>query len=822
MSKSILYISFFCFLSIKALPQEKAITIEEKKISSVNGRAAFTGRITDAKTGEPLGGASILFPDLKLGTHADNSGKFQFAEIPAGHHFIEVSHVGYTSITGHIDIDKYTEKDFALQPSVLENQGVTVTGVSNATNMRKTPIPVTAIRRTELLQSSSTNIIDLLAKKPGVSQLATGPGISKPVIRGLGYNRVLVINEGVRQEGQQWGDEHGIEIDELSVNRAEILKGPASLMYGSDALAGVINLITNVPVSEGTIKGNFLANFQSNNDHFALNANIAGNNKGINWNMYGTLKSAGNYENRYDGKVLNSSFNEKNAGGYFGINKKWGFSHLIFSTFNQNVGLIEGDRDDATGKFILYPGTSLERIATNEDLNERKPVIPRQHIRHQKIAIDNNISVGKSRLKLNVGYQNNQRKEFANPEDENDIELFFDMNTITYSSQFVFPEVREWHVTVGTNGMYQTSNNKAEEVLIPEYSLFDIGGFVYIQRYFKKLTLTGGARYDYRSVDSKEFFEGPYLKFAAFNKSFSNFSGSLGVSSQPADFLTLKANVARGFRSPNIAELGSNGVHEGTFRYEHGNNNLKSETSLQLDAGLEVNYEHFNLGIAGFYNRMNNFIFYRKLESVFGGDSVVNVNGDDMPAFQFNQNNAKLSGLEVSLDIHPHPLDWLHFENSVSFVRGRFDEKIEGTDNLPLIPATKLSSELRADFKKSGKALRNFYFKVEMDRNFEQDKAFFAYNTETSTAGYTLLNAGIGTDILNKKEKTLFSIHFAGINLTDVAYQNHLSRLKYAGENMVTGRIGVFNPGRNFSLKINIPLAFAEKENLNSPSTISK
>ena len=813
MSKSILYISLFCFLSIKGLAQEKNSINDKEKIIPINTPMTFTGKITDAKTGEPLPGTSVFFPDLKLGVYADNSGRFQFAVVSAGHHLVEVSHVGYTSIIEHIDIDKNTEKNYALQPSVLENQAVIVTGVSNATNIRKAAIPVTAIRRAELLQSSSTNIIDLLAKKPGISQLSTVPGISKPVIRGLGYNRVLVINEGVRQEGQQWGDEHGIEIDELSVNRAEILKGPASLMYGSDALAGVINLITNVPVSEGTIKGNVLTNFQTNNDLFALNTNIAGNKRGINWNLYGTLRSAGNYKNRFDDKVPGSSFNEKNAGGYIGINKKWGYSHLIFSTFNQNLGLVEGDRDDVTGRFILYAGTPLERIATNEDLNERKPLIPRQNIKHHKIITDNNFTIGKSRLKVNVGYQNNQRKEFANPENENEAELFFDMNTVTYNAQFVLPEVKEWHITIGANGMYQTSKNKAEEVLIPEYNLFDIGGFVYIQRYFKKLTLSGGARYDNRSIDSKEFFEGPDLKFAAFNNSFSNFSGSLGVSYEPADFLTLKANVARGFRAPNIAELGSNGVHEGTFRYEYGDNHLKSETSLQFDGGVEVNYEHFNLGITGFYNRMNNFIFYRKLESVSGGDSLVNVDGDDVPAFQFNQNDAKLSGLEVTLDIHPHPLDWLHFENSVSFVRGRFDEKIGGTDNLPLIPATKLSSDLGTNFKKGGKVLRNFYLKVGMDRYFKQDKPFFAYNTETSTPGYTLLNAGIGTDIINKKEKVIFNIHFAGINLTDAAYQNHLSRLKYAGENMVTGRIGVFNPGRNFSLKINIPLEFAERKN---------
>ncbi len=772
----------------------------------------FSGKITDAKTGEPLPGTSLLFPDLKLGTSADNSGKFVFANVPPGHYLIAVSHVGYASIIEHIDIDKNTEKDFALQPSVLENQGVIVTGVSHATNVRKAPIPITTVRRSEMLQSSSTNIIDLLAKKPGISQLSTGPGISKPIIRGLGYNRVLVVNEGARQEGQQWGDEHGIEIDELSVNRVEILKGPASLMYGSDAMAGVINLITNIPVSEGTIKGNLLTNYQTNNDLVALNANIAGNIKGINWNIYGTTRSAGNYENRYDDKVPGASFNEKNFGGYIGVNKKWGFSHLVFSSFDQSLGLVEGDRDAATGRFILFAGTPLERIATSEDLNERRPFVPRQNIRHYKIVSDNSIGIGKSRLKINAGLQNNQRKEFADPEDKNEAELFFDMNTITYNAQFVLPEVKEWHVTIGASGMYQQSKNKAAEVLIPEYDLFDIGGFIYVQRYFEKFTLSGGARYDNRTVDSKELFEGSNLKFEAFNKSFSNFSGSIGFSYEPADFLTLKANIARGFRAPNIAELGSNGVHEGTFRYEYGNKDLKSETSLQFDGGVEVNYEHFNLGLTGFYNSISHFIFYRKLESASGGDSIINVDGDDIPAFQFNQVNARLSGLEVILDIHPHPLDWLHFENSVSFVRGRFTEKVGGTDNLPLMPAPKFSSELGTNFKKPGKVLRNFYCKIGMETNFKQDKPFFAYNTETATPAYTLLHAGIGTDIINKKEKAILSVHLAGNNLTDAAYQNHLSRLKYAGENLVTGRIGIFNPGRNFSLKINIPIVFTDRK----------
>ena len=812
MSKSISYIILFSIFSFKNFAQEKIVQKDAPNINAENGRAVFSGKITDAETGEPLAGATVFISDLKLGTAADASGKFSFREIPSGHHLIEISHTGYTSIVEHIDINEKIEKDFALQPTIVENQAVVVTGVTNATSIRKTPVPVTSIRKAEILETPSTNIIDLLSKKPGISQVGTGPGISKPVIRGLGYNRVVVINEGVRQEGQQWGDEHGIEIDELSISRAEILKGPASLIYGSDAIAGVINLITNIPVSEGTIRGNILTNFQTNNDLFGLNANVAGNKKGVNWNIYGTLKTAGDYKNRYDGKVLNSRFNEKNYGGYIGVNKKWGFSHLVFSSFHQNVGLVEGDRDDATGRFLLYAGTPLERIATSEDLGERKPFVPFQNITHLKIASDNNIILKKSKLKINVGFQENQRKEFGDAEDPSEAELHFDLKTINYNLQFVLPEKKEWHTTIGANGMYQTNTNKGSEVIIPEYSLFDIGGFVYMQRFFKKLTLSGGARFDNRSIDSKEYFEGTDQKFAAFDRSFSNVSGSIGISYEPADFLTIKGNIARGFRSPNMAELGSNGAHEGTNRYEYGDNDLKSETSFQLDGGFRVDYEHFGLGVDIFYNRINDFIFYRKLESTLGGDSLVNVDGDDLVAFKFSQFNAQLSGLEVNLDIHPHPLHWLHFENAVSFVRGRFNEKVGGTDNLPLIPSPKLSSELRADIKTTGKALRNFYFKVEMIKFFEQDKPFFAYNTESSTPGYTLLNCGIGTNIINKKEKTTFSIHLAGLNLTSTAYQNHLSRLKYTGENLVSGRMGVFNPGRNFSLKINIPLEFAAKK----------
>lgn len=785
-------------------------------INSVNNnlKVTISGKVTDAKTGESLPGASIYFTDDKIGAIADGAGHYQLTNIPNGHHVVEISYAGYSTLVEHLELNADMQKDFALSPVITENQGVIVTGVSGATSIRKSPVSVTSIRKTVLLQTPSTNIIDALTRVPGVSQVSTGPAISKPIIRGLGYNRVVVINEGVRQEGQQWGDEHGTEIDEMSVAKAEVLKGPASLMYGSDALAGVINFITNVPVAQGILKANILSNYQSNNGLFGINGSVAGNKNGFNWNIYGTHKSAGNYRNKYDGKVLNSGFNENNFGGYIGINKSWGYSHIIFSRFDQRLGLTEGDRDDATGKFILFAGTPLERIATADDLDSRKLLVPQQRVQHNKLVLDNNFAIRKSRLKVNLGYQDNQRQEFGNPEDPSEKELFFDLKTFNYNLQWQLPEMKEWHSTIGANGMSQQNQNKGAEQLIPEYSSLDAGIFIYTQRFFKKGTLSGGIRYDNRSVKAKGFFDGTEVKFEPFTRNFSNVSGSIGVSYEPAEAVTVKANIARGFRAPTLAELASNGAHEGTNRYEYGNKDLSSETSLQMDGGIELNYEHFSVTLSAFYNRMNNFIFYRKLESVLGGDSLVNNGGDLIPAFVFTQNDAKLSGLELMVDIHPHPLDWLHFENSFSFVRGRFDNKLDGyktgSDNIPLIPAPRWNSELRTDFKKAGKAVHNLYASLEMASTFKQDKFFTGFDTETATKGYTLLNAGIGGDIISKK-KTIFSLYLGMNNITDVAYQNHLSRLKYTAENLVTVRTGVFNAGRNFSIKLNVPLEFKLK-----------
>lgn len=804
-----------CIGFIALVTVAKAQQLNPKPNSVIgSNKSILTGKIIDQKTGNPLAGASIYFHEAKTGAISDTNGFFTSPSIPSGKYLVEISFQGFATIIQNMDINGKTVKNFSMTETVVEHEEVTVTGVASATRTKLSSQPISILKRSDFFQSSSSNIIDAISKMvPGVASMGTGPAISKPVIRGLGYNRVVTVHDGVRQEGQQWGDEHGIEVDEYSIQKVELLKGPASLFYGSDAMAGVVHLITNVPVQRGTISGNIMATYNGNNGLYGTNANLAGHLKsGFNWNAYGTYKNAGDYQNAYDGKVFNSRYNERNFGGYFGINKSWGYSHIIISNFNQHIGVIEGTRDANTGQFLVYPESPHEHIATDAELNSRLLYTPYQQVTHFKIASDNNFVVGGGRVTLNVGYQENKRREFGENSRPDLPDLYFDLKTINYSLQYHLTEKNGWINSIGLTGMYQQNRNLAREVLIPEYNLFDVGGFFYSKKTFDKLTLSGGVRADYRALHGLEYFENGRQRFTDFSRSYSNFSGSIGISYSASESTTWKLNIARGYRAPSVSELASNGAHEGTYRYEFGDLNLQSETAYQIDAGVEYNQDHISFAISTFYNNIQNYIFYSKLGAVNGGDSMIHQPGPggDLVAFKFRQAIASLYGLEAKLDIHPHPFDWLHFENNFSLVAAHFNQSFEGTNKLPFIPSPRLLSVLRANFNKQHKFLRNSYLKLEVDNVSAQNRVFTAYNTETATPGYTLLNFGAGTDILHDG-KAVFSIYFSVNNIADVAYQSHLSRLKYTDINAASGRMGVYNMGRNFSVKLNMPLSFKTK-----------
>jgi iron complex outermembrane receptor protein len=478
--------------------------------------------------------------------------------------------------------------------------------------------------------------------------------------------------------------------------------------------------------------------------------------------------------------------------------------------------MVEGDRD-GLGQFVFATpdgsGSTKEVSASSTDLSGYKIGFPHQEVYHLRALFNNYFILKKGTLNLDLGFQNNKRKEFGDVLNPNDMALFFDLNTFNYNLRYNLEEMKGWETSFGSSGMQQNNYNKGLEFLIPEYNLFDIGGFVFTQKTFNKITLAGGLRFDNRDINTQKLIldslETPVsiedsttnLKFSPFTKNYNSYSGSIGLSYQINKKSTVKFNLSRGFRAPNIAEISSNGKHEGTLRYEYGTADLKSEVSHQIDLAYFLNSDHVTFEFTPFTNFISNYIFSGKLTSAFGGDSIPDLT-DPTPAYKFTQGDATLIGGEIYLDIHPHPFDWLHIENSFSYVEARQNNQADSTKYLPFIPAPKYRGELKAQFKKVGKNLANFYIKFGVDYFFKQDKIFSAFGTETQTPSYTLLSAGLGANVKAFNRPNFMSIYISAENLADVAYQSHLSRLKYAPNNPLNGRNGVFNMGRNISLKL--------------------
>lgn len=652
----------------------------------------------------------------------------------------------------------------------LKLNELVVTGVTGDTKLKNSTAPISIVSSKELRQTTSTNIIDAIAHQPGVSQITMGGGISKPIIRGLGYNRIIVMSEGVRQEGQQWGDEHGIEIDAQNVNSVEILKGPTSLMYGSDAMAGVLILHGSPIQPEGEMKATVSTEYQTNNGLFDYSLNFAGNQKGFVWDARFSDKYAHAYKNKYDGYVPGSQFTERAGRLMLGLNKRWGYSHLTWATYHQTPSIVEGERDEVTG----------ELECTTNNVKTYSKALPFQQIKHYKAVWDNSLNLPKGWLKAIIGYQQNRRQEFEDDEDE--YELYFKLHTITYDLRYLSQELNGWKMAGGVNGMWQQSLNLGEESLIPEYELFDFGVYATVSKSLNSLTLNGGLRFDNRHLDFN-------------SRNFSGVTGSIGAVWNANEHLNLRLNIARGFRAPNMSELGSDGIHEGTLRYEIGNPDLKPEYSWQADLGLDFTSQYVSAQLALFANRIENYIFSKRIDLVME---------EGFRTYEYTQGDARLLGFEAGVDFHP--IHCVHFQNTFSYVDAQQMHASEEARYLPTTPAPRWTSELKYELSHHGhKALNNAFVTLGLECNLAQNHYYKVDDTETRTPSYTLLSLSAGTD-LNIRKKKVAEIYVTVDNLLNTAYQNHLSRLKYCDTNNATGRQGVYNMGRNVVFKVIIPV----------------
>jgi len=517
-------------------------------LSQFIGKAqiSLNGKITDSKDNSALNGASIYIPDIKTGAVSKADGSYEIKNIPNGTYLVEVSFVGFASQTKDITVNGKSVTDFSLERSTIESPEVVVTGVASATEQQTNPAPVSIVQQNTLQETTSDNIIDALRNAPGVSQIKDGPAISKPVIRGLGYNRVVVVNDGIRQEGQQFGDEFGIEVDPYTVDKVEILRGPASLSYGSDAMAGVINMISAPTLPEGTVKGNIQGIYQTNNGFYGGSANIAGNSNGVTYDARYTYTDAHAYKNKFDGYVFNSGYGESNFKGSIGINRNWGYSRIILSSFSLRTGIVEGGRDEVTGQFNKHVmasdgSDSVEIVSPDELKSYTHNLIIHQHIRHYKAVWDNSFAIGGGRLGIRLGFQENLRQEANDATLGNVYNIYYFLNTFNYDVRYTFAEKNHFEFSVGANGMQQSSKNKGLLFLVPAYHLFDVGVFAIAKKSFDNFSIAGGLRFDNRTLHGDDLWlddaglvvpsntPGATHRFTAYKSDFSGISGSIGA-----------------------------------------------------------------------------------------------------------------------------------------------------------------------------------------------------------------------------------------------------------------------------------------------------
>ena len=721
------------------------------------------GQITDQTTNETLPGVSIYLPEIKKGVVTDIDGNFSINLTRKGSYKFQISYVGYDIILKTVNVDNDMKMNFQLNPTVIETKEFVISSVYHS-SQNENPVDVIQYDSKKLAQSSAPTLMQSLTNVPGVNMISTGTNIGKPVIRGLSYNRVLIYSEGVAIDNQQFGDEHGLGLSDIGIDKVEIIKGPSSLLYGADAMGGVLHFITERPANINTVVGDFGTKYFSNTNGYASNLGIKGATEGFRYRIRGGYTSHGDYLQGNNDRVTNTRYTESALKTGIGFMKKWWTNDVDYSFLQSAIGIPEEMGVQNTSRTLQTPF----QIITN-------------HI----ISTQNTFYIKNSHINFNLGYMENNRKEFSEgilPE-----AIYHDYNapavlnmilkTTSYDVKWHLPEIQHIELIFGSQGKYQTNRNSGEENLVPDANEQQAGGFVMAKFSKNKFSTIAGMRYDAKKMQSFQMdtLGGEGYK-RAFKQFYESYNGSLGFTYQFTKAFLMRTNLATGFRAPNIAELSSNGVHEGTFRYEIGNLALKTEQNFEVDFGFEYTSEHVSFAVSAFNNTINNYIFLSPV------DSLIN----SVPVFTYNQTNANLYGLESTIDIHPHMMHWLHFETNYAMVIAKNSQG----EYLPRIPAFNLSNTLKVELK-NWKKIENSFISLTANTTYAQN---LISEFETPTGLYVLLDAKIGTELKLGKQNMEISVGIS--NLLNKTYYNHLSRLKADG---------IYDMGRNLVVSVKVP-----------------
>ncbi len=720
----------------------------------VFSQSEIKGNVLDKKNKESMVGVSVYIPELQRGTFTDKEGNYRLNNLPKGLFTIQFSYMGYKTQNREVKIgDKTITLNIMLMSTYIYTPEVIVTAMGY-TSQHENAIKVESIKAQDLNHSATINIMNKLSEIPGLNMISQGPAISSPNIRGLSLSNVLVLNNGFRMNNYQFSEHHPYLISNYGISKVELIKGPASLLYGSDAVGGVINFIEEQPAAVGRIESDINTAYYSATNGYETNIGVKAHGKKYYWGIRTGMQEQGDFIQGNGHLVPNSRSNDRNVQLSTGMNTKLGDFSLKYSFKKSKIGL-------TTPQAILFV---KDRGYNNE--------MWFQNLDYHQLSSKNRFYFNKVKLESNFSFQTNRRRIFGLEKYIVDMRL----QNFDYEFKARYKPNNNYQQIVGIQGNYtQNILANAPIVVIPNYFQNDISVFTLLQKdFFSKLHLQAGIRYDYRKLYIPKINTGISNSYSHLDTTYQSINFTAGATYEINDQLFLRLNTASAFRTPNVAELTQDGVHE--TRYERGNIHLKSQQSHEADLGIHFHSTKFSYDLSLFYNQIGHYIYLAP---------TTDTASNGMFIFQYKQSNAKLYGFESGLNYVPSR--HFNFKANYAFTKGIQDNG----EYLPFIPQHKFQSSLNINFKDLPIWKHN-YFEIGGLYAFQQKQV---PSEEKTSAAYFLLNAGLGTTLKIGEQR--FNLSIFANNLLNTTYVDHLSELK---------SIGYYDMGRNISIKLTIPL----------------
>lgn len=773
-------------------------------------KSIFTGQVLD-EIKQPVIGATVLLLPQNRGQVVDLSGNFKFENLCPGNYKVRVQYLGYQDEEFDLQINDKVNRVVVLKEDVKELSEVVVNAHHDAAHTEYAN-NFTQLSEKQLEEVAGKSLGESLKEVAGVSSIQTGPGIFKPVIHGVHSQRVLILNYGIRQEGQQWGAEHAPEIDPFIASNIIVIKDASAIKYGTDALGGVI--VVNPPElpRKAELGGTFNAIAQSNGQSGTVSGMLEGgikNHDGWGWRVQGTGKRSGDFHTP-DYSLTNTGIKELNFSASTGYHKEHAGFDIFFSHFQTELGVLKGTAI-----------SSLEDLANAMEREE--PLYtsnfsyqigePRQSVSHNLLKINGHVLTKHGEWKLQYGFQNNNRKEFdIRKGDLAKIPAIdLKLNTHTLDAEWETLHSDKRTISVGVSGMYQNNQNifgTQRLPFIPNFVDLSGGVFAVTKLFLNQWTIDLGTRYDYRYYDVKGF-DYKNTRYAS-SFSFNNISASAGATVTLPENQTLNLNLSSAWRPPHVAELYSVGTHQSAAAIEYGlllndstnevmnikDVNFKTEQAVKFVATYTRSWQRFAVEVSPYMNYIFNYIYLRP-EGI-----TKNVRGV-YPYYRYTQTNALFTGVDVTGTWHVSR--YLKVLPKVSLL-GASD--VRNDDYLVFIPSNRYELAVRYD-RPEVSVFKNFYVESKLKyiakqyraprvitvrqiiEAEEQDVDIFAtdnsnFDFMAPPTGYGLLNLAVGASL--KRDRVQYDFRIAAENALNQSYREYTNRFRYYADDV----------GRNF------------------------